>query len=192
MGGKRLAHLFFIAVLLNALEFRTRHQSYSIIFVRDPMSLPTATTANVGHGIGGKNRIRMERKGEEKDIRSEVYATRRQHIPVMRVPCIGERDDTLLHQCPKLLDCRDGANAASHACSNNSRDDRRRELVRRRGHGAGVQTPGTPLACGGCRYHNSYRYYGRNRLQLRRPHIVTVHAVAIVDAVDCGWRKAGG
>ena len=72
-----------------------------------------------------------------------------QHVPVVHVPRISERDDTLLHQIPQILDRRAGAAAVARPRAN-----RREERAR----GVGEQALSVPLArdgrrrCG-CRHH---------------------------------------
>ena len=63
----------------------------------------------------------------------------------MHVPRISERDDTLLHQIPQILDRRAGATAVPRTRSNGTRTHRREE--RRRG--IRVHALGIPLARGG-------------------------------------------
>ena len=76
----------------------------------------------------------------------------------MHVPRISERDDTLLHQIPQILDRRTGTTTTSRTRPNDSRADRRKELARR--GGVSVHTLCIPIAYGGCSCHSRRRSCG--------------------------------
>ena len=70
----------------------------------------------------------------------------------MHIPRISERDDTLLHQIPQILDRRTGTTTTSRTPRpNDPRPDRRKELTRR--GRVGVHTLCIPIAHGGCSCH---------------------------------------
>ena len=88
------------------------------------------------------------REGEEESEWAKARQPDVAHVPVVYVPHIGERDDTLLHQIPQILDRRTGATAAARA-----RTNRRKERASR----LGVQTLSVPLARHGRRCRRSRR-----------------------------------